>query len=168
MCVFWSCFARYDCGPFLYFFRVLSLSCRGLVVSTCQAIGSNVFSDETSSEWRKLSRRRPGWRVCSVVLSGTILITLLVVVRLQVLGDPCAMPVGERRISAMFYDVRRDQLLTASTVIDVLPLTRAVHDIAQLPRTHDRPLAVVSCCPVFCSSLLTSASPVRYNVVVIF
>ena len=102
--------------------------------------------------------------MCSAVLSGTILITLLVVVRLQVLGDPCAMPVGERRISAMFYDVSRDQLLTASTIIDVLPLTRAVHDIAQLPRTHDRPLAVVSWCPVFCASLLTSASAVRYHV----
>jgi len=62
---------------------------------------------------------------------------------MQVMGDVNEMP-SERRINTLLYDTRHEQLLTGSAVIEVYPLTRAVHDAIQIPYTHDSPLVVVS------------------------
>jgi len=78
----------------------------------------------------------------TTMMMMTMMMTMMMIL-IQVLGDVTETP-GERRINSMFYDERREQLITGCNVIDVVPLSRAVHDVTRIPHTHDRPLAVVS------------------------
>nr|XP_009861346.1 WD repeat-containing protein 64-like [Ciona intestinalis] len=50
---------------------------------------------------------------------------------------------GERRISAMLFDGRRDRLFTGSSSLDLWPMTRTVQDSMSVPHTHDHPLTTV-------------------------
>jgi len=61
---------------------------------------------------------------------------------IQVIGDLTELP-GERCIKSMLYDSNHEQLITGSSVIEVLPLSRAAQAAIQIPHTHDRPLVVV-------------------------
>ena len=61
------------------------------------------------------------------------------------MGEVNQMP-SELRVNCMFYDTRRQQLISGSNVIEVYPLSRATRDAVQIPHTHDSPLAVVSPC----------------------
>jgi len=68
-----------------------------------------------------------------------------------VIGDVTELP-GERCIKSMLYDSNHEQLITGSGIIEVVPLSRAVQDAIQIPRTHDEPLVVV-CVALFASAL---------------
>ena len=62
---------------------------------------------------------------------------------MQVIGDVTSLA-GDRRIDCMLYDSRHGQLVTGSTAIEILPLTRAPqHTDPQQPRTHHLPVTVV-------------------------
>lgn len=50
---------------------------------------------------------------------------------------------SEKRINAMFYDPKRDRLITGCNTIEMWPLTRAIQDSLQLPHSHDRALSQV-------------------------
>lgn len=51
---------------------------------------------------------------------------------------------GEKRIYSMYFDSVREQLLTGSSIIDIWPLTRAVHNTIQIPQSHQQPISAVS------------------------
>ncbi|CAK8680345.1 unnamed protein product [Clavelina lepadiformis] len=50
---------------------------------------------------------------------------------------------GDRRISTMLFDGRRDRLFTGSSTIDMWPMTRTVQDTMSVPHTHDHPLTTI-------------------------
>lgn len=58
---------------------------------------------------------------------------------LQVFSDTEIRP-GEKRISCICFDQKKDRLLTCSSVLDCWPLTRSVQDTMLPPHTHDRPI----------------------------
>ena len=47
---------------------------------------------------------------------------------------------GEKRISCMEFDSKRERLITCSSVISCYPLAKSIQDTMQIPRTHEKPL----------------------------
>lgn len=43
----------------------------------------------------------------------------------------------------MYFDQKRDRLLTCSSVLDCWPLTRSIQDNMQPPHTHERPMVAI-------------------------
>lgn len=60
----------------------------------------------------------------------------------QVFNDNERRP-GDKRINCMFFDDKRERLLTCSSEFNCWPMTRTVQDTLQLPHTHERPLVAV-------------------------
>ena len=52
---------------------------------------------------------------------------------------------GEKRISCIEFDVKRDRMITCSSVICCWPLARSVQDTMQIPHTHERSLVAITC-----------------------
>jgi WD40 repeat protein len=61
---------------------------------------------------------------------------------LQIFSDTENRP-GEKRIFCIYFDQKRERLLTCSSALDCWPVASSVNDTTQVPHSHDKPLVSI-------------------------